>query len=334
MAENTTKKPARIFYYVDDFYGCGWYRCHVPGRALQARGHEVILKDSISPADLIWADVAVFQRKHSPDDWRAVQFANEHGARTVYEVDDDLYNVHPSNPAYGYWSRPQVRSDLAQLIRSCAAVTTTNTYLADSLGKINGNVFVTPNMLPDEYWSFARPKEQTEDRVTIGWAGSSSHFPDLGEIVPVIVQVLDTYPNAEFLFAGDKAPFAVHERARQLEVVRLEAYPWLLRAFHIGLAPLIDSNFNRSRSDLKCLEYAASGIPVIASKVLPYMGSIEDGRTGFLARNPKDWLKDLTNLVEDVELRREIGRRAQGWARTRFANRNTAPWEMAYGLED
>ncbi|MFW6311524.1 MAG: hypothetical protein ACOC1K_04740 [Nanoarchaeota archaeon] len=38
----------------------------------------------------------------------------------------------------------------------------------------------------------------------------------------------------------------------------------------IGLAPLLDHDFNNSKSNIKALEYTAAGIPGIYSKMKPY----------------------------------------------------------------
>lgn len=334
MNTHTNSPAKRVFYHVDDFYACGWYRCHVPGLALQRKGYEVRLGDQITPADVDSSDVIVFQRKHGKTELQAITYANEHGKTTVYEVDDDIFNVHPSSPAFEFWIKPEHKQGAIECIRACDRATTTTKLLADTLRPMNRQVFVCPNMLPDEYWPFPDPKPQSADRVVIGWAGSYTHEADLKAIVPVIVQILDSHPRTEFVFAGDLAPFEAHERARKMEPVRLEQYPWLIRTFDIGLAPLLDSVFNKSKSDLKFLEYAMIGIPSIVSKVGPYIDSVDNRRTGFLAQNSKDWLRYLTALVEDPDLRFQTARRAQSWARTRLADANTAVWEKAYGLTD
>src|SRR3546814_14721972 len=49
--------------------------------------------------------------------------------------------------------------------------------------------------------------------------------------------------------------------------------------YAVGVAPLSDTTFNRSKSDIKFLELAALGIPTIASDVAPYR-SIRHGETG------------------------------------------------------
>ena len=79
--------------------------------------------------------------------------------------------------------------------------------------------------------------------------------------------------------------------------------------FDIGIAPLLDSHFNRSKSNLKWLEVAAIKAPVVASDLVTY-GNIKNGVTGYLARTEDDWYKYLSKLIKNDELRIEMGNNA------------------------
>jgi hypothetical protein len=75
------------------------------------------------------------------------------------------------------------------------------------------------------------------------------------------------------------------------------------------------------------------GLPIIASKVSTYTGSIRSGENGFLAKNPKDWLKHLTTLIEQPEVRVEMGAKARKWAEDRVIAKTVDLWLDAYGLD-
>src|SRR5207249_1565318 len=83
--------------------------------------------------------------------------------------------------------------------------------------------------------------------------------------------------------------------------------PHRIGSFDIGLAPLADLPGNRARSDIKVKEYAASGVPWLASPVGPYvqLGEEQGGRLV-----PDDlWFEALDRLVSR---RREGLRRLDG----------------------
>ncbi|NTU71283.1 MAG: glycosyltransferase family 4 protein [Coriobacteriia bacterium] len=329
-------RPIRqsVFFAVNDYWACGWYRCQVPGAALERLGYSVIVGHQITAHEIEVSDVVVTQQPSRSPQLSAIRAANAAGKLSVVELDDDVWNLVASNPGYEYWSRPDVRRFAHQCVEEAQLVTTPTHYLADKLRKINPNVRVLPNMLPPTGWDFPKPKAQREDKVTLGWAGSVSHAGDFRVVDSVIHQILDRYEHVDMVVAGGPELIDIHQhpRLRHIGATDIESYPTLLEQFDIGLIPLADTTFNRGKSDLKFVEYSMLGIPSIAAKLEPYEKTVKHGENGFLASSAKDWLKHLTRLVEDVELRRAIGAAAQAYARTRTIDSAIDRWERAYGL--
>ncbi len=343
----------RIFFLVADWWGCAWYRCHVPGLELKRRGHDVILDDKIVPEELAEFDTVIFQRQCSEASWEAIRYVNSLGKVSVYELDDDLWHIDRTNPAFSYWTPDKLRG-----VESCIAesqvVTTTTPYLAERLKRFNKKIFILPNMLPKEQWQLSNPVRDSVSngakkakpvresfsngskdnrKLVLGWAGGTSHWPDLRILEGTIEQLLDDYTQIEFHIAGaGPVPFKQHERLKGLESVKIEQYPKLLSGFDVGLAPLVDTQFNRAKSDLKFLEYAMAGLAVVASKVESYKGSIIHGENGFMAKNTKDWIKYLKRLIEDNDLRQRIATNARQFAEARTIEKNIWMWERAYGI--
>jgi hypothetical protein len=80
----------------------------------------------------------------------------------------------------------------------------------------------------------------------------------------------------------------------------------------IALAPLMDTPFNRCKSDLKYLDYAAVGAAGIYSRVAPYQAGIRHLETGWLADNtPAAWVEALDGLIGDADLRRRLAAAGQ-----------------------
>ena len=118
-------------------------------------------------------------------------------------------------------------------------------------------------------------------------------------------------------------------------VTNVEKLGNILCHFDIGIAPLEDTSFNSSKSNIKFLEYSALGIPTVASKVTPYSSTIVNGETGFLIK-PKgtvylDWVKALTKLVENKELREQVGKNANKFVKENFnIEKNVDLWKDTY----
>jgi glycosyltransferase involved in cell wall biosynthesis len=90
---------------------------------------------------------------------------------------------------------------------------------------------------------------------------------------------------------------------------------WLTSAsppWHIGLAPLLDTPFNRCKSPIKAIDYAALGLAVVASDTAVYRGSIADGSAGQLVANtPAAWYAALTWLMRNWDLRRGMAHQSR-----------------------
>jgi glycosyltransferase involved in cell wall biosynthesis len=100
--------------------------------------------------------------------------------------------------------------------------------------------------------------------------------------------------------------------------------------FQIGLAPLKAGLFNRSKSPIKALEYAAMGIPIIASDAGPYPTFVENGQNGLLIRQDYQWLNAINRLLVSDEERVHMGEIARRDARRYTIEEHAREWLYAY----
>jgi hypothetical protein len=184
-----------VFFVARDFWACGWYRCYVPGVELKKLGYRVVLDTKATAADIDDFDVIVVQSPATPAAFDLIERANAAGKLTVAEFDDDVWSLAESNPSAHYWTRPEIRRDVRRCIEAAGIATTPTHVLAEKMRQFNPRVKVLPNMLPRETWEYSAPKAQSEGRVVLGWAGSSSHNEDLGIAEDVVLSLLDRYPN-------------------------------------------------------------------------------------------------------------------------------------------
>ena len=73
----------------------------------------------------------------------------------------------------------------------------------------------------------------------------------------------------------------------------------LLNTCDIGIMPLCDDDFSRGKSAYKLIQYAASGLPAIASPVGENRYFIRDGINGFTPKTPAEWLGALRQLEDN-----------------------------------
>jgi hypothetical protein len=84
-----------------------------------------------------------------------------------------------------------------------------------------------------------------------------------------------------------------------------QEYPYGVTLFGIGVAPLADTRFNRAKSRLKPLEYAALGVPWVGSPLPDYVALHRQG-CGLIADRPRAWEGILRRLARNASQRREL----------------------------
>lgn len=228
---------------------------------------------------------------------------------SAYEIDDLLFDVEETNTAaYEYFNQQENKARMASAIFTADAVITSCQPLADELRGLNPNVYVIPNYLPKRYLRPPR-KSALDDRVVIGWAGGSSHKEDLESAALGIDKALGELGNERALLHLMGSNYGPVFRCPSSFVPWYQDKSDYLNALDldIGLCPLRDSRFNRSKTYVKALEYAFKGIPTVASNVTPYKEFVVDGVTGYLVNTNEEWREAIVELARDSKLRKKMG---------------------------
>jgi glycosyltransferase involved in cell wall biosynthesis len=321
----------KIFGWALNHSGCGQYRIGLPMWALGQVGHDATAFSVLNtdlPADL---DVLVGQQLFGPERsavWQEIAALNGRRPALVYETDDDLWNIHGANTAALAFRDPEVIESVESNIAAADAVTVTTPHLAEVVSRFNDNVHVVPNCIDGALLERARPRNE---RVTIGWAGGSSHVSDFAFAGKEIRSFLRRNQEVELHVIGSDFRRDLGRPDARLSGWSENLVEYLDKLdFDIGIAPLAYHAFNKSKSDLKVLEYAALGIPVVATDYGPYSDSVQHGVTGFLVKRPHEWARYLRDLVNDHAMRAEMGDNARRWAATRTIQGNIWRWETAY----
>ncbi|HIE15153.1 TPA: glycosyltransferase [Candidatus Bathyarchaeota archaeon] len=120
-------------------------------------------------------------------------------------------------------------------------------------------------------------------------------------------------------YLGDKRIKALFSPLERFMEVDYGSEKWLTRKefakliydSEIMVAPLRHTQWYEGKSALRVGIGMGMGIPVIASPVGEQKYVIKHGVNGFLARNEDEWYNYLKILIEDEELRKEIGLRGR-----------------------
>ena len=308
--------------------GCGFYRIVSPLDALRAQGWDTGYAFGDPPPDLAKIIVAQRMDKHEAlPHWRRWKA----GHRLVYEIDDDVFRVDITNwMAHGTYGKLDVRDAVGHSAEVADIVTVTTEPLAEVMREWNREVRVIPNVIPDGVLDITRLRQP---KVVVGWAGGASHARDLALVAGSLRRVIDKHgKRAELHLMGTNYLETIGRPGRFSQWIPITASLDYFRAidFDIALAPLSGTKFDSSKSAIKVLEAFGLGIPVLASDVEPYRGTVIDGVNGYLCRKKSDWGRRLDELINDEVAREEMGRNARETARAHTMSEGVKLWQRAY----
>jgi glycosyltransferase involved in cell wall biosynthesis len=312
----------RVFAWLTDTAGCFHYRIKTPLDELNTLANWDVSWGAPGP-DIHDYDVVVGQRiaGHSPT-WEAL--CTDPNVLAVYDIDDDLLNIDPANTV-PYSIYAPIRDATQRNIARADLVTAATPKLAEYLQSINPRTVVLPNCVPNhlpyggQQWS--------ADRFTVGWAGSMFHHQDWSHMPAKLAEFWRVFPRAEFHMIGaDYTGGAVPTRVSGWGTV--ESYYSRLD-FNVGVAPIVITPFNERKSWIKLLEYAAHGIPAVATNAGQYPEWIEHGVNGFLVNHESEWVDFLLALT-DRTLHASASAAALAKAREFTIEKQIHRWVNAY----
>lgn len=262
-------------------------------------------------------------------DWRQqlplLQAIRQQGTKIIYEIDDDLLSL---NSEVGTPRRPSEAKKmwLRQAVKYSDGVIVSTKTLASRLGRLNPNIEVVANALDDRLFYRSRelkPGNAQDGVLVFGYMGTFTHLNDLISIIQPLRSTLARFRDRvrfEIVGIGDNTTLKnsfndlpVRFLNIPAEAVSYERFVnWMLENVHwdFGIAPLIDSNFTRSKSDIKFLDYAVQGIPGIFSDVPAYRATVRHSENGILATDTSSWEKWLSSLILNNPLRLRLATQA------------------------
>lgn len=251
--------------------------------------------------------------------------------KVVYETDDLVFQVDPSGLPHLH--RDDMRASIRECLQMSDLVTVSTPVLAERIADYNPNVVVLPNVINADLLAVERPRHA---RLTVGWEGGPSHKVDMAPVLDPLSAVLRRHPAVDMHFIGDDwSPLLKlgPTRAGRLRFTPYELNIWrYYRAidFDIAIAPLARTPFCDAKSHIRALEMMALGIPVVASDVPAYRDLVIDGVTGFLCRTPRDWRERLAELINDADLRDQMGAKGRDVAAGHTIQEHWTRWRDAY----
>jgi glycosyltransferase involved in cell wall biosynthesis len=288
---------------------------HGDARADQRFYHACVRNQWVNIRRAAEADAVVLHRGLFPfSPWQRPTFEHELARRNphiVYDFFDAIWlarqeaNRLPSRPAR--WLNPADK--IEQIMNLAAVVTVSNETLAQWARPRQRDVRIVPMLIDIDDYELRRHEPRSP--VVLGWVGNRFQVSRLLSLAPALRRLAE---SREILVR------VVSSEPLEIPGVPVECrtHPWSpdsdredFADLDIGLLPLDDTGYDRGKSPFKLLQYAAAGLPVVATPVAIDQAIMPPGRAFLPARNEGEWFDSLTRLVDDVQLRDRLGQAAR-----------------------
>lgn len=217
--------------------------------------------------------------------------------KMTYDVDDYVWGHNEEQggtkddgvPSYNYGAKnvtEEAKDASIKIMNMMDQVTVSSNYLGDML-KLHGvttEVKLLKNTVNESFWGMNR-RQPIKERITkpkIIWTGSPTHWSEAKKLKGDIDNAWHEYilksvrdNKIEFMQMGcsnNKAPFffeSIENLPNFHKMGWLNSWqyhlPILEYGAHFSIGPLVDNNFNRSKSDIKMIEAYASGSAFIGN---------------------------------------------------------------------
>jgi glycosyltransferase involved in cell wall biosynthesis len=249
-------------------------------------------------------DLVIVQKRLMPVRW--VKRIHKDARHLIFDTDDAIWEPHGRK--HSWWTRLRTNRRLAAIVSLSDACTVPNEHLANYLRPQASHVEIIPMALDEHIWK--PPVARTQGQVRIGWSGAPPNLDYLTNLSHSLNEIQTLRPEVEVVVYCGRPPIW----QAPVRSIHIPFSPGTehaaVQTFDIGLLPLPFEAFTAGKSPIKALQYAACGIPCIASPVGATLEIVKSGETGLTATTQAEWTAAILRLVDDTYYRHELGARA------------------------
>lgn len=301
-----------------------------PLEILKARGavaFTVIREKDALFRDVMEHDLVLFFRNCSPSSLKLLNFAKMSGKPVVYAVDDNFFEL--SSSEIGPLKKSELNAHLGYVTDSDLVMVYSD-LMFERVCQLNEKVKKTaPGGIDfSVFEGLKRPSR--EETIKIIYATSRYKNDILSRLfLPALKKILIEYTGRVEMHLWGFRPAELEGVPGVSYTQKMNYFTYIRRlyaeGFDIGLAPLKDDPFHRSKTNTKLRDYGACGIAGIYSNVDVYSDCVSDGETGLLVDNTDDaWYRAMKTLIDDKTLRKSIKDNTYQYVRTNYDMEATA----------
>jgi glycosyltransferase involved in cell wall biosynthesis len=247
-------------------------------------------------------DVVCIQRRLLPP----IEFCwiRRKSSKILFDLDDAIMYRSSSSPHPHSLSR---RLKFRWMVKGSDVVTVGNQFLKNEVLKVDRRkrVFIIPTCIDMDLYP-KKKKISNRPEIILGWIGTKGNLKYLKRLEPVFETIRQRFPHVKLKIVSndfyDPSSLPVIKKPWKLEDENAD-----LTSFDIGLMPLNDDLWSRGKCGLKIVQYLSVGLPVVCTPVGINSDIIQNGENGFWAANNQEWIDRLSTLIQNPDLRYQMG---------------------------
>jgi len=226
--------------------------------------------------------------------------------KVIYDFDDSIFldskdkfqNILRSPKKFHY------------LIENAQHVVLSSPFNLDKCMEINRNKSVSyiPCSLDTSRFKPIKNNTLPKKKIVLGWTGTFSSIPYLDSIRDVLIKLKEERDFKLLLITNFEYEFSEMD----LEIIKWSKESEIsdLNKIDIGLYPIHMDEWSLGKGGLKMMQYMAIGIPGVATNYGTAQNIITHGSNGYLVSQDHEWVDVLKLLIDNEELRSQIGAQA------------------------
>jgi glycosyltransferase involved in cell wall biosynthesis len=288
-----------------------------PLSALAARREiqlEVKLETKASVTAIHSADLVVFCRNTEPSYAYLLNEAVSTNKPIIYDLDDNFWDVpFETDPELARYHRLPLRiQQLEKYLQHSTLVRVYSPVMRELVTRLNSQVLLLKAGFDFSLLPHQSKSRDSRDKVKVVYATSRTVDNQYKLFAEGMTRAIEKFGDAvEFTIWGCSPGDLVGHKGIKILPLVGDYEDFLNRfarsGFDVGLAPMEDTAFYRSKTNTKLRDYGACRVAGIYSDVEVYSSCVENGQTGLLVPNtPDGWFNAISSMIEKPELRTQI----------------------------